>query len=251
MRTRFPFPILCFLLAAVSATAGTRMWRSADGSRTMEAELVSLTGDVVTMRDKSGRELVFTLDKLAAPDQARVKSEAAALAANPPAKPVARLEVFDGFRLGASIDETAAAAKRAPGVAGGLPDQLLGRTGINGVYSVKAGGVDWSLFFGFSTTESLTDVSLHGPDVPADAPEGLKAQAAAIRPLLDALAGKALHAEAPPPVESIAEGAIAFTESWGAGDGRYFHLGVGKLDGKLHCVVRLNGIAPPKRSGGK
>lgn len=243
MDLRFHFSALVALLWPLAASAELRLWRSADGSRTMEAEFVSLAGDVVTMKDKSGKEMVFTLDKLAEADQKRLKAEAASHAAKP--KPAPRLAVFDGFQLGTGIDETAAAARRAPGIKGGLPDQLLGRTGINGVYSLPAGGVDWSLYFGFSAAESLTDVSLHGPDVPAENPSGLKAHAEAIRPLLNALAGPPLHAAPPPAVDSIAEGAIAFTESWGA-EGRYYHLGVGKLDGKLHCVVRFNGIAPPR-----
>lgn len=228
-----------------SALAETSLWRSADGTRTMEAELVSLNGDVVTMRDKLGKELVFTLDKLAGPDQARVKKEADSLRAKPAS--FAKLEVFDGFHLGAGIDETAAAARRAPGVGGGLPKELLGRTGLNGVYSLKAGGVDWSLYFGFDATESLTEVSLHGPEVAAESPGGLRAHAEAIRPMLTALAGEPLHRQPPPPVETIAEGSAYFSESWG-GNGRYYHLGVGKLEGKLHCVVRMNNIAPPKKT---
>lgn len=239
------FHLLAILLALLSipARAEMRAWRSADGTRTMEAELVSLKGDVVTMKDKRGMALVFTLDKLGVEDQARLKKEAENLKPQP--KSPSKLEAFDVFQLGAGIDETASAAKRVPGVIGGLPKELLGRTGINGVYSLKAGGVEWSLYFGFNKAESLTEVSLHGPEVPADAPGGLRAHAEAIRPMLTALAGEPLHAAPPPPVETLAEGSAYFCESWG-GDGRFYHLGVGKLNGQLHCVVSMNGIAPPE-----
>jgi hypothetical protein len=245
---RFIFSASLLIPSVFPAAGEASVWRSADGSRTMEAELVSLHGDTVTMKDRQGKALVFALDKLAAADQERVRKEAEKLKPKPP--PVPKLEAFDVFRLGADIDETAAAAKRVPGVGGGLPTALLGRTGINGVYSLKAGGVEWALYFGFDASESLTEVSLYGPEVPLDTPVGLRAHAEAIRPMLTALAGQPLHAQPPPPIESIAEGSAYFSESWG-GPGRYYHLGVGKLDGKLHCVARLNNIAPPEKKAEK
>ena len=248
MPHRLNAPAIILALLAVSASAGTSVWRSADGARTMEAELVSLVGNTVTMKDKQGRDLVFALDKLAAEDQARVKKEAENLKPKP--APAPKLEAFDVFQLGAGIDETAAAAKRVPGVDGGLPTALLGRTGINGVYSFKSGGVEWALYFGFDASDSLTEVSLYGPEVPLDKPSGLRAHAEAMRPMLTALAGRPLNAKPPPPIEAIADGSAYFSESWG-GPGRYYHLGVGKLDGKLHCVARMNNIAPPEKKAEK
>ena len=241
---RFLLSAAVLTLAANSAEAGVALWRSADGNRTMEAELVSLDGDTVTMKDKHGKNLVFTLDKLAAADQERARKEAEKLKPKPP--PAPKLEAFEVFQLGADIDETADAVKRVPGAGGGLPKELLGRTGLNGVYSIKAGGVEWSFYFGFDAFDSLTEVSLYGPEVPADTPGGLRAHAEAIRPMLTALAGQPLHAQPPPPADTLAEGSAWFSESWGGKD-RYYHLGVGKLEGKLRCVVRLNNIAPPEK----
>ena len=65
--------------------------------------------------------------------------------------------------------------------------------------------------------------------------------------MLTALAGEPLNKQAPPPIETIAEGSAYFSESW-AGHGRYYHLGLGKMDGVLHCVVRMNNISPPKKT---
>lgn len=245
MFQRSPIPAVFLALLTVSAQAETRLWHSADGTRTMEAELVSLKGEVVTMKDRQGKELVFTLDKLGTADQALVKKEAENLKPKPPS--AAKLEAFEGFQLGNDIDETTAALKRVPGIGGGLPKELLGRTGINGVYSLKAGGVDWSFYFGFDAAESLTEVSLYGPEVAVENPGALRPHAEAIRPMLSALAGPPLNAQAPPPIETIAEGSAFFSESWG-GSGRYYHLGVGKLEGKLRCVVRLNNTAPPEKT---
>lgn len=244
MSYRFLTSAALLILSAVSSSAEVNVWRSADGSRVMEAELVSLEGDTVTMKDKYGKDLVFTLDKLAAEDQARVRKEAESLKPKPHAFP--KLEAFEVFQLGADIDQTAAAVKRVPGIGGGLPKELLGRTGLNGVYSFRAGGVDWSLYFGFDASESLTEVSLYGPEVDVGSPGGLRPHAEAIRPMLRALAGQPLQSRPPPPAETLAEGAAYFSESWG-GNGRYYHLGVGKLEGKLRCVVRLNGVAPPEK----
>ncbi len=120
---------------------------------------------------------------------------------------------------------------------------------MNGIYSIDAGGLPWSFYFGFSALETLTDVSLHGPEVAAESAAQVEAHAAKLRPLLTALAGEPLTTAPLVKADALAEGKIEFAEVYEHGSKFYF-LGIGKLDGKVCCVVRCTG-EPPKTTAAK
>lgn len=234
--------ILFVALATTALAAPPKQfpgWRSADGSRTITGAFTSLNGEVLTLTTREGKSLTFTLDKLDAASQQRAR--AMAKAAIPPPE---RLTAFDGFTLGASIDETGKAVKKVPGVKGSLPPELLGRTGLNGVFSITVAGIPLAYYFGWSANDTLTDISLHGPGQAADAAGDAAAQAAKLRKLLTDQFGEPMLSVAFPEADTLTEGKSFFNEAWQA-NGRYIYLGAGKLDGKISCVLRCTNQPPP------
>lgn len=244
------FLLLLSLLSASSplsaAPSVLRVWKSADGSKSIQAAFVSLDGQTVTMRLPGGQKTSFALDKLSPSDQNEIRALAAKSGSGggaPVASDGGKFTAFDAFTLGSTIDQTTAAVKTVQGAKSGIAEQLMGRTGLNGIYSIEAGGLSWNYFFGFSALETLTDVSLHGPEVDQASAAKVEEHAARIRPLLTAVAGEPLTASPFVKADKLGEGKIEFAEVYEHGS-KFYLLGIGKLDGKVCCVVRCTGEVP-------
>lgn len=238
-----PLAALLVVLATIPLAAAPKefpAWRSADGTRTLTGAFASLKGNVLTLTTREGKPLTFTLDKLdeAGQQRARALAKAAAI------PPVEHLAAFDGFTLDGSIDATGKAVGKIPGVKGSLPPELLGRTGLNGIFSVTIAGIPWAYYFGWSANDTLTDISLHGPAQAPDAGAAVADHAARLRKLLTAQFGDPLMTVPFPAMDSLGEGKSFLCEAW-QNDDRYIYLGAGKIDGKISCVLRCTKQAPP------
>ena len=68
--------VSCLFIANHLTTAGeTRIWTSADGSRTIKAEFVSAADGMVTLRNSSGKQNKYNLDKFSDEDRKWVEEQ--------------------------------------------------------------------------------------------------------------------------------------------------------------------------------
>ena len=239
-------PLLVLLLVSLSglATAGEgvqRTWTSEDNTRKLEARFVRLRGEMLTLLPKDKPAMVFPLKLLATPDQEIARTFGTLF---PDGVPDERITVLSMFRPGSTMAEVQEAVRGCKELTGGLPKELLGRTGLNGVYSVQVAGQSFHLFFGFDETDRLTDVSLHG--APLDAAEfdqAARKSWAKARQILLAQFGAPGLTLGYPDSNSFAADQVMFSDWWLDGKGNHA-LGIGKTDHKLMVVIRLTNQQP-------
>lgn len=70
--------LACLALFAGSASAHT--WKSADGSKSFDAEFVKLEGELLTVKRSTGKTMTFKLSILSEEDQTFAKEEAERMA---------------------------------------------------------------------------------------------------------------------------------------------------------------------------
>lgn len=239
-------PPLILLLVSLPglATAGEgvqRTWTSKDNTRKLDARFVRLRGEMLTLQPQGKPAMVFPLKLLATPDQEIARTFGALF---PDGVPDERITVLSLFRLGSTMAEVQEAVGSCKELTGGLPKELLGRTGLNGVYSVQVAGQSFHLFFGFDETDRLTDVSLHG--APLDAAEfdqAARKSWAKARQILLAQFGAPGLTLGYPDSNSFAADQVMFSDWWLDGKGNHA-LGIGKTDDKLTLVIRLTNQQP-------
>jgi len=238
-------PLILFLVSLSGlATAGEgvqRIWTSEDGTRKLDARFVRLRGEMLTLLPKDKPPTVFPLKLLAFPDQEIARTFGSFF---PDGVPDERITVLSLFRPGSTMAEVQEAVRGCKELTGGLPKELLGRTGLNGVYSVQVAGDTFQLFFGFDEADRLSDVSLHG--APLDAAEFDKAVRkswAKARQILLAQFGAPSLALGYPDSSSFAADQVMFSDWWLDAKGNHA-LGIGRTDDKLMVVIRLTNQQP-------
>jgi hypothetical protein len=260
----FCFSLFVFTPPAASASA-VRAWRSADGSKSFQAEFLASDGARVTLKRGDGRILTFDLAKLHEDDRAWVREsvDPADLAADaPPPKGAA----FDQLQFGDDRNTVEAKLKNSKFVTAALDESLFGRTGLNGVFKTTQtiGGLHCFLFFDWTTGGGLREVTLQTQPVDKSKYNSLlQSNWYELIQLLGKLHGNAIQQAPYPEPGELQDGLLLGSHLWYTEDGHSVILCTGQERDKYLVAVRITsehivpvqapvtGSAPPPSTNGR
>jgi hypothetical protein len=206
--------IACLLLSSSLLHAETRVWRSADGGKSIQGQFVKRDAASVTIRRPNQNELVIPLEKIHWDDRAWLDARHPLPAAAP--APV-NSYVFDKLEFGDNRAQVTEKLKASKLVKATLPETLFARTGINGIFQTlqKVGGLEASLYFDWSEDGGLKEVTLQttalsGNDVEARLTPSWKE----LIGILTSLHGRPINAHGKLDVSSIPNGSMTATHLW-------------------------------------
>lgn len=234
-----PF-LLLFLVG--SSFLEARLWRSADGKKSFEADYISNDSKQVTL--KKGRGIVtFDIAKLHFDDQTWLKK-------NHPIKkddgknhtPPPKGAAFGSLEFGDTHGEVIKKLKESPIVESSAAEVMLARIGLNGTYRTKQtmGGLHSYLYFDWSENGTLREVSLRSKGLDASAYSGsLKSNWKELIQLLSQLHGKPVQDGLYPDSDDLQDGLILCSHLWHNSAGHSILLGTGQEGEKFSVVVRI------------
>ncbi len=229
------FVCLFFLITLTPASA--RVWKSTSGDRTIDGELVKHDATRVTIRLANGTLTTFEVTKLHADDQKWLK-----LQHQPAPQPAAGSGVFDGLNFGDSSEQVRTKLRASKFVALNIPEDLIARTGLNGVFQlkVKVGNLDAALFFEWTEENTLKEIQIRTATLPAAEYEAkLCPCLQEFIALLTNLHGQPVQAIAKFDPKLVTEGSLLSSHVWKIEQGGSALLGIGCEKGKYQVVVRL------------
>jgi len=230
--------LICTLLTVSTLFASARPWRNTDGSRSLEGEFVKRDATALTILLKNGKEVRLDLTKLHPADRTFLDTN----------HPVPRevktdaFAVFDSLKLGESKDQVIEKLKNSELVLLTIPENLLGRTGLNGVFQLKqkVSGIEASLYFEWSDTNELKEVQIRTAAVTAaEYPSKLAPCWQKFTEQLTERYGRPLQAVATIDLKSVTEGTMLSSHVWKVPSGGSTLLGIGCEAGKYQIVTRL------------
>lgn len=193
--------------------AAPRPWKSADGQRTIQGEFVKRDAASITIRRSDRKEVAIPLDKLH-PDDRTWLNVNHPLAGEEAAPAHA---VFDKLEFGDTRAEVTTKLKESKFVELTVAETFMGRTGINGVFRTrkKIGGLDTSLYFGWTEDGGLEEITLQTEGMP---PSALKDRMTPcwqeFIELLTTLQGKPIHENNNLTINGIQDGGMSGTHLW-------------------------------------
>lgn len=239
---------ICLLTALSLLPIHARTWKD-PRSRTFEGDFVSRDAKSVTIRRSNGQMVSLQLEKLHADDQKWLNSQhPLAPTVRPPAAADPNA-VFDSLCLGDSRQTVTEKLKASQAVELTIDETFIARLGLNGSYQTRKdiGGLRCLLFFDWSDTGTLSELSLQTKPLPATAyATRLKDCWTQLIQLLTTLHGKPLqHADYPDPT-NLTDGMFLATHLWRIEGGGSILLGTAMENGTYTTVVRftLQDIAP-------
>jgi hypothetical protein len=233
------------LLGGVLLHAESRSWRSANGNQSFRAEFISSDGSSVLLRKPDRKTVTVALNNLHSSDRDWVRQY---LKRNQ-AKPEARItgDCFDTLTYG---DGRAAVEKKlrdSPVVSKTLDEQLIGRTGLNGIYHTSVAGEEYQLFFEWSDDDELREVTLRGKSASSvEYAKGLRKQWQGLVSSLTSSHGSPVQATGYPPAEDLTVGQLLGSHLWHTENGHSILLCTGQEKGEYLVAVRFaaNKIPP-------
>ena len=230
--------LFCFVAIPALATSEVRDWKSADGKRTIKAELVEQNGENVKLKRADGKVFLFPRKLLSEDDQGYLD---ALIEEKLQAKRMENskfLRVFQKLQFGNTPEQVANVMKNAPGIEGGVNEFFKNRMGMNGIFFVKIDGVRYDFFFEFGDNDRLKEISLRSSAFNRSQYRGkLQNNWRKLRSALVASLGSpAMSTELPAP-EKLEVNMAQSTDIWDK-FGRGYYLGVGNADGGITCVFR-------------
>lgn len=221
------------------ADAAPRPWKSADGTRSVQGELVNRDATGITIRRAADRkEVVIPLDKLHPDDRTWLNANHPLPGTEAPAKTA----VFDKLLFGDSRETVLEKLKASKFVEMTAAETFIGRTGLNGIFKTcsQVGGLDASLYFGWNEDGGLSEISLQTEALPAARLEStLKPCWKEFISLLTNLYGKPIHANDQLQIGSIADGSMNGTHLWKLEGQGSALLGAAREGDNYQIVVRF------------
>jgi hypothetical protein len=206
---------LLLLLAALAADlhAAPRAWKSADGQRSVEGEFVRRDAAGVTILRSDRKEVVIPLNSLHPDDRTwlNVNHPVAGTEASAPNA------VFDQLAFGDTRAQVLEKLKASKFVEMTSNEAFVARTGLNGIFRTrkKIGGLDASLFFDWTESGELKEITLQTAPLPASAlDDQLTPCWKDFITLLTTLHGKPFNANNQLDIAPIADGAMSGTHLW-------------------------------------
>lgn len=235
--------------AAAHLQAAPHSWKSADGSRAIQAEFITRDARSVTIRRIDG--LVSTLDiKKVHPDDLKWLEANHPLPKNKAAEPSAdNTAVFDTLHFGDTRQQVLTKLKASKIVELCVDETYLGRLGLNGTFQTRnhIGGMRCLLFFDWSDGGLMREVSLQTQSLSAAAyPTRLKVCLNDFTKLLTTLYGPPLQNANYPPITDLTDGSFLATHLWRLEGGGSALLGPACEKDGYTTVVRFtqNDIQP-------
>lgn len=226
---------LFFIATLALASAEVRSWKSADGTRSFDAEYISQDAQSVVLRRARDRKVITVpITGLHASDRAWLTAHAA--------KPAAGYDdaaVFDTLHFGdtrAVVEKKLRASRQVEMT---VEEALLGRFGLNGSFRTrqKIGGLACTLSFGWTDEGGLKEVTLQTDPQPVSSyPSTLKSTWEELANLMTVLHGQPVQAGAYPASPSLQDGMFIPSHLWKIKPSGSAVLGTAR-DGKQYIVV--------------
>lgn len=234
--------LLTFLAFSTFLNAESRKWTSADGTNHFVAEFVSRTKNDVTLIREGGKELTFDLGKLHEDDLRWLNlNYPIGDAGEPEVMPDAHA-IFDTLEFGDSRETVSEKLKASKVVESGVAGTFQGRTGLNGIYrtKIKIGGLFCFLFFDWSETSLLREVTLRTEDKPTEEYLNvLKPCWEECIPLISSLHGNPIQKIEFPKSDSLKDGQMLASHLWKLEHGGSIMLGTARFGESYNVVVRF------------
>jgi hypothetical protein len=229
----------CVILCMQMAHAQTRNWRSADGEKSLEGTFIKRDASTVTIRRGDRRELSIPLDKIHPDDRVWLEKNHPLPVEAPPAAVHA---VFDKLEFGDTRAEVMEKLKNSKLVKSSLPETLMGRTGLNGVYQTlhQVGGLEASLYFDWCEDGRLQEITLQTSSLTGQSvEEKLKPCWKEFIDILTAMHGKPIHANLHFEVASLDQDGMSATHLWKLEGGGTAMLGAARQGEDYQIAVRF------------
>lgn len=236
-----PGILLCGVLMVLSCHAAPRVWRTADGGKSVEAELVSYNEHSVTIRRSDGKTFVLQRSQLHADDVAYL-SQMPASEEKLKEPAMDETAVFDTLHFGDSIKEVETKLEKSSLVELTVDHSYLARVGLNGSYRTKQkiGDLPCLLFFDWTSDNSLNEVTLQTqPQKIETYDQQLRSTWQELAQLMTTLHGSPLQAVAMPPATMLKNDVALSTHLWKLKQGGSALLGFSKGPTGYSVYVRL------------
>ncbi|MGA0845040.1 MAG: hypothetical protein ACO3RV_00740 [Luteolibacter sp.] len=151
------------LQVVATAQQEFRLWRSADGLRSIEARFVERTADSVTVLRRDDREVTIPLAEVHRSDVAWLNSThpIAKHSSDPNAERPEKHPVLDTLLFGDKRDVVKMKLLASEQFQSGLPETMLGRTGLNGVFrSREDAAFPVTLDFAWDESGGMSEITL-------------------------------------------------------------------------------------------
>ena len=230
-----------FLLiaSALSLHAAPREWKSADGGRSTEGELVSRDVNSITiLRTKDWKQLTIQLQQLSPDDRAWIESNHPLATTKVRNKPAA----FDTLAFGDSRETALAKLKASKFVEMAADETFVGRSGLNGIFRTrqKIGNLTTTLYFDWTESGKLREISLQTDLLPAAVYQSaLEPSWKEFAELLETLHGKPVQHGPFPQMATLADGSFSPSHLWKIESRGSALLGTARDGAKYQVVVRF------------
>jgi hypothetical protein len=230
------FLSLIFFFGFISVSSA-RPWSTTSGKST-EAEFVKRDASAVTLKMSDGTDNSIAITMLTPDDQAWLEQNHPLVVKKAPETQAA----FDTLNFGDKHDVVLAKLKASESVELMIPESMIARTGLNGIFRTRQliGGQHAMLFFDFTEDNRLMEINVRTILYPAsDYNEKLVPCIKAFSNLLSALHGNPLQAVPYINCASIPSGGMVFSHLWRLESGGSALLGIGCDNSQYQVVVRF------------
>ncbi|MGL4402032.1 MAG: hypothetical protein ACRCXD_19400 [Luteolibacter sp.] len=243
---RFAVVLSLAIALAPTLTAEMRPWKSADGTRSIQGELVKRDASTVTLRTDAGKEVTIELSKLHPDESKWLNLHHSLTPTAPPQDPTA---FFDNLTFRDTRDTTLIKLKASKIVEMTTDETFIGRSGLNGIFKTrqKIAGLDAFLYFDWTESGKLKELTLQtDPRPESDYKTALEPSWKEMIELLGTLYGKPVQNGPLPPPNTLADGSFMPSHLWRLeGDGSAL-LGTARDGNNYQLVVRFR----DKKAGG-
>ncbi len=228
-----------FLVSAVLLAAETRVWRNAEGTKSIEAVFVARDESSVTLRRSDRSEVSIPLEKIHRDDREWLDTRHPLPADMPP--PPAT-QVFEVIEFGDNREQVVEKLKASGLVKMTLPETMLARTGLNGVFQTvgKIGGSEASLYFDWCEEGGLNEIILRTAPITGD---GMEARMQACwKDFIDLLStrhGQPIQANGKLEIATLQDHSMSATHLWKLEDRGTAMLGSAREGDDYQIAVRF------------
>ncbi len=238
MSSRLILSLLLAVASAPSVSAQSRPWKSADGTKSIQADFQSRDATSVKIRLTDGKELSIDLGKLHVDDKKWLNLNHPASGAPAPDESA----VFDTLKFGDKHGAVLAKLKASKFVELTMAESMISRTGLNGIFRIrqKIGGQTATLYFDWTETDALKEITVRTDAYPAASFDAqLSPCWKEFIELLTTLHGKPLQAVPKIDPASVPSGTLLSSHLWKLESGGSATLGVGCEEKSYQVVVRF------------
>jgi hypothetical protein len=231
--------ITLLISSLLHAAAAPRPWKSADGSRSFQADFLKRDATTITVRRGDLKEVVLPLDKLHPDDRAWVNTHHPL----PSAKAPDPSAVFDQLCFGDNREQVLTKLKASKFVVLTTNETFIGRSGLNGVFRIrqKIGTQFAMLYFDWTSDNQLKEITLQTDGLPSnEVAANLVPSWKNFIDLLTTLYGKPIVADNQFHQSSIQDGAFTPTHLWKLEPIGSAKLGAARDGDKFQIVVRFS-----------